>query len=173
LRIHAETFPVFGGSEALAIDAGNGDGELLSSEARDAFTLIVAGEDPSQMMPEAVAELEALGVVVRDLRSGNRPVALDPGEVIGRRMEIEFRNAEDCLTRMRALPKAADVLSDVFDRSRLHAGGRSEFIPSPTVVNARLEDVVNSAQFEILAAQPSGPRLALERGRCRLGEAGL
>lgn len=142
----------------MAIDAGIGDRELLSSDAKDAFALIVAGEDPSEEMPEAVAELVALGVVVRDLRDGNRPVALDPSEVIGRRLEIELRNAEACLTRMRALPKAADALSDAFERSRLHAGGRSEFLPSPTVVNARLEDVVNSARFEILAAQPSGPR---------------
>jgi DNA-binding CsgD family transcriptional regulator len=59
---------------------------------------------------------------------------------------------------MRAIPPAAAALEDAYERSRLHAGGRSEYIPDPVVVNARLQDVVSAAQFEIIAAQPGGPR---------------
>jgi hypothetical protein len=118
-------------------------------------------------MPEAVAELEDLGFVVRDLRDTNRPVSLDPGDVIRRRLDIELQKADDCLARMRALPQVAEALSDAYDRSRLHAGGRSEFIPDPTVVNARLQNVVGGAQFEILAAQPNGPRTPQALAACR------
>lgn len=123
-----------------------------------AFALITAGEDPTDRMPEAVAELEELGVVVRDLRPGQRPVPLNPRDVVRRRLEIEFERAADCLTRMRSLPATALALEDAYERSKLHAGGRSEFIADPVIVNARLQDVVGTARFEILAAQPSGPR---------------
>lgn len=130
----------------------------MSGDALTAFTLITAGEDPTGSMPQAVAELEALGVVVRDGLDSNRPISLDPREAVRRRLEEEIRSATDCLARMQALPKVGEDLADVYDRSRLHAGGRTEFIPDPVVVNARLETVVGSAEFEILAAQPSGPR---------------
>ncbi|MGW0948505.1 helix-turn-helix transcriptional regulator [Streptomyces sp. NPDC002623] len=130
----------------------------MSTDAVSAYALIAAGEDPTERVPEAVEELESLGVVVRDLRSGGRPVALNPRDILRRRIQVEFQNAEDCLTRMRALPGTALALEDAFERSQLHSGGRSEFIPNPVVVNARLQDVVGAAQFEILAAQPSGPR---------------
>jgi hypothetical protein len=142
----------------LAIDIDNGGRAGLSRDAETAFTLITAGEDPTDRMPEAVAELERLGVVVRDGLGTNRPVSVDPTHAVRRRLETEFQNMADCISRMQALPRAAEALSDVFDRSRLHAGGRSEYLPDPVVVNARLEGVVGAAEFEILAAQPSGPR---------------
>lgn len=123
----------------------------------DAFALIAVGEDPSDRSPEAVDELLALGVVVRDLRE-NRLVALNPRDIVRRRLETEFQNAQDCLNRMRALPATALALTDAFERSQLQSGGRSEFLPDPVVVNARLQDMVGAAQVEILAAQPSGPR---------------
>jgi DNA-binding CsgD family transcriptional regulator len=116
-------------------------------------------------MPEAVAELECLGVVVRERGGTNRPVSLDPGEVIRRRLEAELRTAADCITRMRSLPAASEQLADAFDRARLRTGGGSEFIQDVTVVNARLDDVVGSAQFEILAAQPGGPRDRMQLNR--------
>ncbi len=124
----------------------------------DAFIQITAGVDPSGVMPDAVAELEALGVVVRDVRGTNRPVSLDPADVIRRRLDAELAAAADCITRMQSLRTTSTVLSDAFEASRLHAGGRSEFIGNPTVVNARLQGIVGGAQREILAAQPAGPR---------------
>jgi DNA-binding CsgD family transcriptional regulator len=135
----------------------------------DAFALIAAGEDPSERMPDAVAELLELGLVVRDVREGHRLVPLNPRDVLRRRMMIEFGALDDCLSRMRSLPGTVLALEDAFERSQLHAGGRSEFIPDPVVVNARLQDVVGGAQFEILAAQPAGPRTKehLEAGRGR------
>jgi DNA-binding CsgD family transcriptional regulator len=126
---------------------------------------IAAGGDPSEECPEAVAQLEELGVVVRDRSGTNRPVSLDPGEVIRRRLEAELRTAADCIARMRALPTMAEQLSDAFDRARLRTGGGSEFIEDVTVVNARLDDVIGSAKFEILAAQPGGPRTELQLNR--------
>ncbi|MCX5000909.1 hypothetical protein [Streptomyces longwoodensis] len=59
---------------------------------------------------------------------------------------------------MKSIPAAWDSLTDAYERSRLHAGGGSEFLADPQVVNARLQDAVDSARVEILAAQPSGPR---------------
>jgi DNA-binding CsgD family transcriptional regulator len=149
----------------LAIDFDKGDRGPLSADAVRAFTQIAQGEDPTVEMPEAVAELEELGVVVRDRTGTNRPVSLDPEDVIRRRLETELRAVADCITRMRALPAAAELLSDAFDRARLRAGGGSEYIEDATVVNARLDDVVGSAEFEILAAQPGGPRTELQLNR--------
>lgn len=78
--------------------------------------------------------------------------------MIRRRLEEEIAAATDCLARMQVLPSAGAQLADAFDRARLRTGGGSEFIQDADTVNARLDDVVESAQFEILAAQPGGPR---------------
>ncbi len=131
-----------------------------------AFSLIVAGGDPSGDMPEAVAELERLGVVVREAPETNRPVSLDPGVVLRRTLEAELKAAAESIARIRAIPAAAEQLSDAFDRARLRpGGGASEYIQDVSVVNARLDDVVGAAEFEILAAQPGGPRTELQLNR--------
>lgn len=137
------------------------------------FGLIAAGEPVPACDAEAVQELAALGFVVMDGEPGSRPVALDPATVARRSMEAMLREAADRVAQLSALPKVTDVLADQYARGQWRAGGGSEYIDDPGVVNARLDDVVGSAEREILAAQPGGPRdeAQLERSMARDTEA--
>ena len=105
-----------------------------------------------------VEELVASGFAVRDPEQKNRPVALDPRQVAERRMRAELEEAAARVARMTALPALTDRLAQHYERAQWRAGDGSEYIDDAAVVNARLDDVVASAQTEILAAQPGGPR---------------
>ncbi len=157
----------------MATPFAPGDHALLSSNAVRVFGLIAAGETIPPDDQQAVEELTALGFVVAGGGPGNRPVALDPASVARRSMEAMLREAADRVAQLSALPKAADLLAAQYARSQWHAGGGSEYIDDPDVVNARLDDVVGSAEREILAAQPGGPRTEaqLERSTARDMEA--
>ncbi|MFD0509409.1 hypothetical protein ACFQ0G_53885 [Streptomyces chiangmaiensis] len=52
----------------------------------------------------------------------------------------------------------SDQLVGPFERAQWRASGGSEYIDDAVVVNARLDHVVARAEWEILAAQPGGPR---------------
>ncbi|MFJ4473277.1 hypothetical protein ACIP2X_38085 [Streptomyces sp. NPDC089424] len=139
-------------------DAQGGSKGYLSPNAEKAFALIAAGQDPTPDMPSEVAELEEWGFVVRDPATGNRPVALDPQHVSRRRVQQELEAAAKHLAFLTAAPKVTDQLAEAFNRAKLHAAGGSEFIADPAVVHARLESEVGAAEWEILSAQPGGPR---------------
>lgn len=164
----------------MAIDTGIDDAGYLSANAVRAYGLIAAGADPTDEMPKAVTELEAWGCVTRDPAHGNRPVALDPEVVARRRFDRMLREADARVRELRELPAVMDQLAVRYKAAQLRAGGSSEFLDDPAVVNARLDDVVAGAEWEILAAQPGGPRTAeqlnrslgrdtaaLERGVCK------
>jgi DNA-binding CsgD family transcriptional regulator len=85
-------------------------------------------------------------------------VALNPQEVAQRRLVDMLRENADRIALMAALPQVTDQLTLHYERAQWRAGGGSEYLDDPAVVNARLDDVVGSAQWEILAAQPGGPR---------------
>lgn len=137
------------------------------------FGLIAAGEPVPAGEQQTVAELATLGFVVVDEARGNRPVALNPEQVARRRMEAMLREAEERVAQLRAFPQMSDLLADQYVRGQWRAGGGSEYIDDPATVNARLDDVVGSAEREILAAQPGGPRneAQLERSTARDTEA--
>jgi DNA-binding CsgD family transcriptional regulator/sugar-specific transcriptional regulator TrmB len=105
-----------------------------------------------------VPELVDAGYVRVDPEHGNRPVALNPEDVARRRLETELREAAARVARLSALPALTDQLAVQYERVRWRSSSGSEYIDDPAVVNARLEDVVGSAEREILAAQPGGPR---------------
>lgn len=142
---------------------------MLSQNAVRVFGLIAAGEPVPDGDQGTVTELEELGFVVVDEGRGNRPVALNPEQVARRRMEAMLREAEQRVAALSALPRMMDQLSGPYARGQWRAGGGSEYIDDPAVVNARLDDVVGSAEREILAAQPGGPRTEaqLERSLAR------
>ncbi|MFF9287555.1 helix-turn-helix transcriptional regulator [Streptomyces griseosporeus] len=118
----------------------------------------MAGEVvPAELQP-CVAELAELGFVTFDEDHGNRPVALNPREVAQRNLDLLLAEATARVAQMRALRPAADLLAEHFERAQWQAGREAEYIDDQAVVNARLQDVVGSAQFEILSAQPGGPR---------------
>jgi DNA-binding CsgD family transcriptional regulator len=131
---------------------------LLTDDAIRVFGLIAAGALPSDEDTEFVAELIDSGYVSVDPERGNRPVALEPGRISQRRMEKELEEAEARVRRMRNLPGQTEKMQALFERAQWRTGGGSEFLDSPDVVNARLDDLINSARVEILAAQPGGPR---------------
>lgn len=73
-------------------------------------------------------------------------------------MEEMLRDNAERIEKMLSLPTVVDQMAEAFERSQQRAGGGSEYLDDPDVVNARLDDVVGSAEAEILCAQPGGPR---------------
>lgn len=149
----------------MVTESGSGCGEVLSANAVRAFELILAGVTVADEDADSVAELLAGGWITADPDDENRLVALNPKHVARRRMERDVQAALDRLAAVRALPDTADELYAQYRRSQLRAGGTAEYITDPAVVNARLDDIVASAEREILAAQPAGPRSQLQLAR--------
>jgi DNA-binding CsgD family transcriptional regulator len=151
------------------MNSGMGDRELLSAEAVRAFGLIAGGEPLPEECADSLAELAAWGFVKIDSGSGGRPVALNPEDIAERNLEALLSEAADRVAKMRSLRRMSEQLSAEYDRAQLRAGGSSEYIDDATVVNTRLDDLLNSARTEILAAQPGGPRTReqLERSAAR------
>lgn len=131
----------------------------------DTYALIAAGVPVPEEDADYVTELVAWGFVVIDTEHGNRPIALDPDDVSRRRLEQELKEAARRVQRMTSLPAITQQLAGPFQRAKLRAGGGSEYIADAAVVNARLDDVVASAEWEILAAQPGGPRTEAQLNR--------
>jgi DNA-binding CsgD family transcriptional regulator len=130
----------------------------LSEDAIRVFGLIAAGAELADADTEFVAELTALGYVVADSEHGGRLVALDPRHVSMRRLRLELAEAAERVSALRSLPDTTKYLIAQFERSQLRAGVGAEYIHDVAVVNTRLDDVVGGAEWEILAAQPGGPR---------------
>lgn len=142
----------------MAMDSDIGDRVFLSANAVTAYALITAGEPVREEHADSVAELAAKGYVTFDQERGNRPIPLNPEMASRRLLEGMLRENAERIAHMAALPSVTDELAVHFQRAQWRAGGGSEYLDDPAVVNARLDDVVASAEVEILAAQPGGPR---------------
>ncbi|MGV9278103.1 hypothetical protein [Streptomyces griseosporeus] len=59
---------------------------------------------------------------------------------------------------MSRLPALTEQLGVHYERAQWRSTGAAEYIDDAAVVNARLDDIVGAAEFEILSAQPGGPR---------------
>lgn len=147
---------------------------VLPAEDERVFGLIAAGEPVPQGCAESVARLVGWGFVALDEGHENRPIALDPSVVARRRMQEMLEENAARIASMRELPSMTDRLAEAYGRAQWRAGHGSEYIDDPAVVNARLKDAVDSAQYRILSAQPGGPRtkalldIALERDAAAL-----
>lgn len=139
------------------MNCGAGKQPVLSEEEVRAFGLIAAGENVTGELSDYVDKLTAWGFVKIDPESGRR-VALNPRQVAQRRLEMELAEAAKRVQLMAALPAMTDQLAVQFERAQWRASGGSEFIDDKDVVNARLDDVIGGAEWEILSAQPGGPR---------------
>jgi hypothetical protein len=149
----------------LARDFDIGDRQFLSAEAVRVFGLITQGETIPDDASDAVKELVELGFVVLDAEHGNRPVALDPRTVAQRRLTDMLAENAARIAKMAELPAVTDQLAVLYEGARWGAGTGSEYLDDPVVVNARLDDVVAAARWEILAAQPGGPRDEVQLNR--------
>lgn len=129
----------------------------LSADAIRVYGEICTGKTPADSDTEFVNELAAWGFVAVDTDHGNKPVALHPGEAGRRNLEALLSEATARVAQMRSLPAITEQLTVQYEMARWSASRGSEYLDDPAVVNARLEDVVGSARWEILSAQP-GPR---------------
>lgn len=148
----------------MASDFDMGDRQFLSPGAVDVFKLITHGDPIPGDAAEAVAELVRWGFVVLDAEHG-RPVALDPRAVARRRLVDMLTENAARIAHMAELPTVTDELAQHFEGAQWRAGGGSEYLDDPAVVNARLDDVVGAAEWEILSAQPDGPRDEVQLNR--------
>jgi DNA-binding CsgD family transcriptional regulator len=142
----------------LATNFGSGDEGFLSADDVRVFGLIAGGERVPEGSADSVARLADLGFVKIDSLGGNRPVALNPEDIAQRNLEALLTEAAERVAKMRGLHLMSEQLTKEFERGRSLAGGGSEYIDDAAVVNTRLDDLLNSASTEILAAQPGGAR---------------
>ena len=157
-------------------------GESFTDDEFHAYGLIASGNwqgIPDVNSPQ-VRKLVDWGFVTFHPDRPHTPIALDPKDVAQRRLKDMLEEAQARVARMSALPAVTDQLSVLYERAQWRAGAGSEWIEDAAVVNARLDDVVAGAEWEILAAQPGGPRTrgqlerslerdtaALDRGVCK------
>jgi DNA-binding CsgD family transcriptional regulator len=137
---------------------GSSDQGFLSADDVQVFGLIADGGGVPEGCADSVARLADLGFVKIDSGGGDRPVALNPEDIKQRTLEALLTEAAERVAKMRTLHLMSEQLTKEFDRGRSLAGGGSEYIDDAAVVNTRLDDLLNSARTEILAAQPGGPR---------------
>ncbi|MFM9780420.1 phospholipase D-like domain-containing protein [Streptomyces scabiei] len=130
----------------------------LSADAIRVYGRIARQERLEEHDRRHVQELVAWGAVAFSADRPDMPVVLDPQKAAQRRLERELAEAAERVAMMKALPAVSDELALHYERAQWRAGGGSEFLDDPVTVNARLDDVVGSAEVEILAAQPGGPR---------------
>lgn len=158
MRRHAVDHPFFGGLGALAIGNTGRECRGLSADAIRVFGLLTTGQTPADTDAVFVDELAEAGFVKRDPDHENRPLVLNPETVARRVLEAELLEVEVRAARLRTLHTDADELAEHYQRSQWLSSGSAEYIADQPAVLARLEDVVGSAQWEILAAHPGGPR---------------
>ena len=141
----------------------------LSSAAVCLFARLTRQEPVGSKDMAALEELKAWRLVGFSPDRPDIPIPLPPDDAIRRRLADELAESQRRVARMAAMPTLSDQLSMHFQRAQWTAEGGSEFLDDPATVNARLDDVVGSARFEILAAQPGGPRTPelLERSVAR------
>lgn len=142
----------------MAIDNSPGDDDYLTRADLDEYGLIAAGHYQGNIGNPQVLKLVEWGFVAFHPDQPDIPVALDPKQAARRRFTAELEQAEAQVARLKALPDVSDQLDNLYTAAQLRAGGSSEYLADQAVVNARLQDVVSGAQWEILAAQPGGPR---------------
>lgn len=129
------------------------------------YGLIAEGRSVPDVNIGQVEKLVAWGFVTFHPDRPDVPVALDPDVAARRQVRAMVEEAEQRVARLKALPDLSDQLAGLYERGQWRTGGGSEYIDDVAVVNARLDDVVGGARWEILAAQPGGPRNEVQLNR--------
>ncbi|MGV2914675.1 hypothetical protein [Streptomyces alfalfae] len=130
----------------------------MSAAAVRLYGRIAQGEGAGEARGPEVEELLSWGLIGYDADRPDVLVALDPQEAVRRHAEDRLHAVAVEVQRMVELPKLSEELSLHFARGAWQSGRGAQFLGEPETVNARLQDVVASAQTEVLAAQPGGPR---------------
>lgn len=132
---------------------------MLSPAAQRVYGMLSRGEvvDPVIHGPE-LNELLAWNLVAYAVDAPGVPVIQSPLDAARRRLDVQMRQMAVQFEELAAIPALGDMLAQDYQRAQWRSGPGSEFLADPEVVNARLDHVVGSAEREILAAQPGGPR---------------
>ncbi|MEV7022973.1 helix-turn-helix domain-containing protein [Kitasatospora sp. NPDC093558] len=104
-----------------------------------------------------LAELLQIGLLVPDADDPQVLVAVDPKQLASGLSVIWQRQALELLSRAVSIPSDLQSLADAFHKPE-SAGGVIEYVRGKAVINQRINNAVASAQEEVLAAQPGGPR---------------
>ena len=158
----------------MATNTGCGDSEYLTADDIREYGFIAAGNYTGTTDNPRVRKLVDWGFVAFEPGRPDRPVALDPKTAARRRFTRELEKAAEQVELLRQLPGLVDSMGDLYRAGHMHAGGSSQYLGDPALVNARLQDAVGGARREILAAQPGGPRsrdlldIAVERDAAAL-----
>lgn len=104
--------------------------------------------------PTARHELLRWGLISDE----NPPVARDPQAALRAMVSRELEEAISRIQLVTTMPELSRHLIHSYRKGQLRAGGTSVYLADPETVNARLQDAVDDARWEILAAQPGGPR---------------
>ena len=105
--------------------------------------------------PNARQELVDWGLISDE----EPPVARDPQAAFRAKVSRELAEARRRVELVESMPDLSrDLISEYRQVQLKAAGGSSVYLSEQDEVNARLKDVIDDARYEILAAQPGGPR---------------
>lgn len=87
-----------------------------------------------------------------------RPRALDPQKALRTIVSRELAAATRHIDLVKTMPELSRIMIQAYRQVQVRAGGSSVYLSEQEEVNARLQDLIADARWEILCAQPGGPR---------------
>ncbi|MFM9373224.1 hypothetical protein [Streptomyces sp. Da 82-17] len=132
--------------------------QRLSAAAADLHARIAKGDHPGAGDEQAVAELQAWGMLSRPRQSGAPMVAMPPVEAAWNVAQDALLHLQHQIQQLVELPGTVQRLELQYAQSRFRAGAGSEFIADRDEVNERIGAILDGAQTELLGAHPQGPR---------------
>ncbi|WP_157032095.1 helix-turn-helix domain-containing protein [Kitasatospora cheerisanensis] len=160
---------------------------VVSAEARELYKSILgtAGRScparPEDQRPAPLQELLDIGLLVPDVNDPKVLMAVDPQQLAAGLSASWQRSALELLTRAASLPADLQELSQAYGGGLAadKTGGIVEHISGKAEINRRLAEFGQSANHEVLSAQPGGgarsfppaTAIALDTGMLRRGVA--
>ncbi|MDH6137842.1 sugar-specific transcriptional regulator TrmB [Kitasatospora sp. MAA4] len=138
--------------------------DFVSAEAKSLYLRVVAAggslevDDPA--LVGARTELAELGLLVLGQGKPLTAVATDPNRLAGRLSTSWQKQALSLLTQAVSIPTAFQDLNHAYQAldQQFHPGGPVEHIHGLVEINQRVGTLIDSAEHEVLTAQPGGSR---------------
>lgn len=133
------------------------DGHMLSDQALRVYRRVLHQEPVAPDAPGVSTAVE-LGVLVPDPTSPGVYRAVEPGRAVPALMYALLSRIQDHAASLRRLPALHDELMEVYRDARGGQEADIEHLHGNAMINSRLEEVIDTAEFELCTAQPGGPR---------------
>ncbi|MET9977581.1 LuxR C-terminal-related transcriptional regulator [Streptomyces microflavus] len=126
---------------------------LLAETAAETYRAVSAGAPPDE---NGVADLVDLGLVAADPYHPGSYIAHDPRAVAQNLMTVALADLSAAVDRIGQIP-AVEALAADYDPHRWYGGPGSEYLGTPSLMNARILPLTDAATVEVYSSQPGEP----------------